>query len=534
MKAFYFRVFLFIFFLGLTFANAQQTTCRKFGGNHFDYAFEMLKDNSGNLLLTGRSFSWPLDTSDIWPDVYAIKLDPQKNILWSTLVRTTYEDHANSLVQAPDGGYVIAGAQFGINNGNYDNYLIKLNNDGNFQWGKLIGDNLSQEAYKIITGQNNTFIIGGYTDSIYPGPLQSFTPMIMKTDTAGNVIWSKIFGLTGSPNAGAVYDIMELSDASILVTGSIARNTSFQANDNLMIARFDSNGNMMWFKHMGKSCVGCFDMGGSLLKLQDNTFLAVGSTSSFSNGTYLVNFDINGTILFHKMIAGNFTFPMNISATNTSDGGYIIAAGHNYDMGVIKMSAQHNVEWMHTYGDEQISTPVTIIENNNNEYLLFGQSPNDSSYYDDYMLIEIDSTGGSCCRLSTITSVMGTPPAFDSTDAFCNNIAFNKLTDGISLSVWGNAVLCGVVPNTIQDITIGADIEIFPNPSSGIIEISTETGLTYSKIRIYDTQGKLMHSAFNITGKNYKLQLAGLPPGMYFLSLETEASVIVRKIVLSE
>jgi hypothetical protein len=537
MKPILFRIVLFFFCLNCFSNSNAQTTCYKFGGNHFDYAFDMLKDNSGNFLLTGRSFSWPLDPNDPWPDAYIVKLDPQKNVLWSTLVRTSYEDHANSIVQAPDGGYLVAGAHYGTNNnGSYDTYLMKLNSAGNLQWGKTIGDGVNQEAYIMIRGANNSLYIGGYSDSVYAGNNQSFTPMLMKTDTAGNVLWAKIFGLTNSINAGAVYDIMELTDGTVLVTGSVARNDVWPSNDNLMLARFSSNGNLMWFKHTGKSCTGCFDMGAKILKMPDNTFLSVGTTSSFGTGTYLINFDINGNFISRKIIPGDFSFPMNIDAINTSDGGIMIATGQAGYMAAIKLTAANTIEWTQTYGDTLAGYAATILENDPNEFLLFGQSPNDSSSYDDYMLVELDSMGNSCCKQWTYNLTMNNTGGFDSSDAFCNNLSYGKINNGIGLSVTGAAVLCGVQspPNYTGSIVKENEIEIYPNPTTGIIYIAGEIDFKKTEITLTDVSGKIVKKhMIQSSGKKYALDLSSFPPGIYHLSLQTDSQLLTKKIILT-
>ncbi|MBK7432556.1 MAG: T9SS type A sorting domain-containing protein [Chitinophagaceae bacterium] len=78
--------------------------------------------------------------------------------------------------------------------------------------------------------------------------------------------------------------------------------------------------------------------------------------------------------------------------------------------------------------------------------------------------------------------------------------------------------------------TADDDITIYPNPvSEGILNISS-TGNCNSAL-IYDTEGKLVRQ-FSLQGRNNRLSLEGLAPGIYQLKLFSTHSIQVKKLLV--
>jgi len=82
----------------------------------------------------------------------------------------------------------------------------------------------------------------------------------------------------------------------------------------------------------------------------------------------------------------------------------------------------------------------------------------------------------------------------------------------------------------IEDIISSNDnvIKIFPNPSNGNIHINTED-LNINRISIYNTNKKLMTEVELNTNT---LDLSHYPKGVYLIKIETETSVVTKKIIL--
>ena len=68
------------------------------------------------------------------------------------------------------------------------------------------------------------------------------------------------------------------------------------------------------------------------------------------------------------------------------------------------------------------------------------------------------------------------------------------------------------------------EVKIFPNPANFEITFQVETGNENIKhLEIYSATGALLNRAESINTKQYKFDLAGYYPGVYFYKLETES-----------
>ena len=65
--------------------------------------------------------------------------------IWSHTYGGSAFDASTTLVQASDGGYILAGFTHSDGNGDSDALLMKIDENGNMLWNKTIGD-------QIITG----------------------------------------------------------------------------------------------------------------------------------------------------------------------------------------------------------------------------------------------------------------------------------------------------------------------------------------------------------------------------------------------
>jgi hypothetical protein len=79
--------------------------------------------------------------------------------------------------------------------------------------------------------------------------------------------------------------------------------------------------------------------------------------------------------------------------------------------------------------------------------------------------------------------------------------------------------------SNLNDIEV-AQLLIFPNPTSGIINI---TGLTQpAEVKIYSLQGQLLKSELNFTNT---IDIYDLPAGVYFLNLTSGQTVLKKTLI---
>jgi len=85
------------------------------------------------------------------------------------------------------------------------------------------------------------------------------------------------------------------------------------------------------------------------------------------------------------------------------------------------------------------------------------------------------------------------------------------------------------IPSSLHSIIIPS-VEVFPNPSSGIITVSCDENL--KNIEVYNVLGSLMHSEKTYSLNEFELNLFHLSSGIYHLVLTSENLVLNQKIII--
>ncbi len=84
----------------------------------------------------------------------------------------------------------------------------------------------------------------------------------------------------------------------------------------------------------------------------------------------------------------------------------------------------------------------------------------------------------------------------------------------------------------ISDITPG-NIKIYPNPTSGVINVS-DKNQTIQQIEIIDIAGKKIFNSKNLLlGSNFEIDLTSQPSGIYSLKIRTETGSFTEKIIIN-
>jgi ligand-binding sensor domain-containing protein len=85
------------------------------------------------------------------------------------------------------------------------------------------------------------------------------------------------------------------------------------------------------------------------------------------------------------------------------------------------------------------------------------------------------------------------------------------------------------IPSSVPSVSI-SNIEVFPNPSSGIITVSCDENL--KNIEVYNVLGSLIHSEKVHFQNEISINLSHLSSGIYHLILRNENQVINQKIII--
>ncbi|MGB1017604.1 MAG: S8 family serine peptidase [Chitinophagales bacterium] len=194
-------------------------------------------DNQGNYLIAG---SKTFNTQGL-DDVYIIKLDNLGNIIWTYSYGTNMHDHSFSIIQTNDNGYISVGSSTFSGTGQTSKLLIKVDQNGIFQWSKFY-DRINYDNIYDIDIANNGLL---YTIGI-EGDLNNFDCSLTKISSSGNIVWSKTLGGLGNDNPGA---IKIDSQGNIYISGY--SNSFGNGLNEIFLSKLDDNGNELWTKYYG-------------------------------------------------------------------------------------------------------------------------------------------------------------------------------------------------------------------------------------------------------------------------------------------
>lgn len=109
----------------------------------------------------------------------------------------------------------------GSNHGEIDSWVVKLSSDGIKVWQNTLGGEGYEEAYTIAATPDGGCVLGGYTDSDNTGdvgPTQGdYDYWILKLNNNGQKLWQKTIGGLESEEA---YGIAVAPDGSYWITGT--------------------------------------------------------------------------------------------------------------------------------------------------------------------------------------------------------------------------------------------------------------------------------------------------------------------------
>jgi hypothetical protein len=232
--------------------------------------------------------------------------------------------------QTPDRGYILYGAR-NYNTPNEDLMIVKTDSFGNVMWSKIYGTSSYDYLWDL------QVLKGGYL--VAASNSSTSQGLILKLDLNGNIIWSK-------------KDILAI--ASTLTADS---NYVIASPDNTFtgfLTKLDTDANVIWRIK--------YDLPGSLgthaiKQTLDGGYVITGDITGFSGSPdiSIVKVDSMGTIQWAKRYGGN-SFDWYPDIDVTFDGGFVVVAttqsfgAGSDDALLMKLDASGNLQWARTFG----------------------------------------------------------------------------------------------------------------------------------------------------------------------------------------
>ncbi|MFC2111296.1 T9SS type A sorting domain-containing protein [Bacteroidota bacterium] len=256
--------------------------------------------------------------------ILLIKIDSLYNVEWLKNYGGTNWDFGYSVVQCPDSGFMVSGETFSYGNGNNDVFILKTDADGTKLWHKAYGGQ-NEDVAKSISPYKNGFVISGYTNSFGNGQYDCY---ILNIEQSGDTLWTKTYGDSLDDKA---YCVKQVHDTAIVFCG-YTENYGAQRKDALIV-KIDSTGNEKWKYLYGDLENDIFI---DFVNDINNDLVFFGNTNSFgsSNDYYLLKTTTNCTFLLSKTY-GDLNSEDGSSIYCTADSGYVVCGStESYGIGI--------------------------------------------------------------------------------------------------------------------------------------------------------------------------------------------------------
>ncbi len=269
-------------------------------------------------------------------DGFVIKLDTNGNVIWSKRYGTVGQDRVFSVLEMHNGDYIVAGYQVVNSSGTGSDglFIIRIDTSGNIVWDKYFSESATTVGLAFLNGaiitNNDEIVATGFTNTFGAGDYDNF---LIKLDANGNTIFYKNYG---DAIDNRMYAITELNNEYFLAGKSGSNNCLMKVDssgNNLWAYYYSitgaSNNDFRAVTNNGTSIIaaGKTDLSGGeaiIVKVNPSTGAAEGGATY--GGNALDKF--YGETSYGNAIVG-------VGATTSTD----VAPSANGDMFVVKTSA---------------------------------------------------------------------------------------------------------------------------------------------------------------------------------------------------
>jgi hypothetical protein len=356
------------------------------------------------------------------------------SLAWSKLYGGSSYDALNKIIPTPEGGYIAVGYALSPdgdaagNHGDWDAWVVKLDNTGSLIWKKCYGGSGPDRAYNITPANDGGYIIVGVAqsnDGDVTGHKYYGDYWIWKIDGNGTLVWNKTYGGSGSEEA---YAVVSTADNGYLVAGRTTSHdwdvTGFHGtpgNNDVWLVKLDVAGNLQWEKAYGGDTQ---DYGLSLTKSPDGGYVVAGySNASTTNGdvqptrgdydVWEFKTDASGNLQWQKTYGGTkedqarhvLTLPDGylIGGYTASNDGQVTGNHGDRDAWILKIDFSGNLQWQKAYGGMYDEMVHHIIRDGNAFVFAASTGSRDGDIINaissnDAWIVKIDASGNKLMR----------------------------------------------------------------------------------------------------------------------------------------
>lgn len=388
---------------------AQSVFQKTYGGQFYATGEDIRPTSDSGFVVAGTVFG--IGAGDF--DQYLMRLDKNGNTVWARTFGGTNLDNGISAVQGADGGFLLMGNSFSFTNGQDDFLVTKTDGAGNLQWTRRIGGGNFEKSARVVAMPDSGFAILGitYTYSIgvnYP------EPYLLRLDKNGAVVWNRVFYGVDPDYARS---LAVTSDGGFILCGQ-TRTWGVGLYDAFLM-KLTSTGTFQWGRVYGGTNV---DRAWDVVQTSDGGYAFTGMTESFGVGIQdimLVKTNSTGVIQWGRTFGGA-GWDDGRGLIEDAQGNLVITGFSRSfssngldDMIGIKVSSSGALHWSWVYGGDDYDSASRLCYSLDGNYAMIGYSQSFQAQDRDIYLVKTDTAGVASCNTDS-ARVLATSPTFSS------------------------------------------------------------------------------------------------------------------------
>ena len=327
---------------------------------------DMNVDNDGNAYIGGESYNstWgnPMVPYLGNRDAFAAKFDTNGDLIWNTFAggATSQTKYGKSINVDASGNVYLAGysnRDWGIpltphaTGTEYDAFVLKLDNDGNYLWNTFMGTPVNDYGIGISVDVGGNSHVVGYSFESWGTPVNPHTGIgnndgfLAKFDTNGSPIWHTFIGQCGNGGLDKGRGIAIDASNNVYVTGysddnwgkPVIAHSGYYSD--AFAAKFDSSGNRLWHTFMG--------------------------AANEIDEAYDIDTDASGNVYVIGASYVSWGAPLNAHTP-----------GSNCDAFLVKLDSNGNLLWNTFWGSSIDDRGRAIVVNDNGDIFIAGYGGN--------------------------------------------------------------------------------------------------------------------------------------------------------------
>jgi hypothetical protein len=459
------------------------------------------------------------------------KTDLSGSIIFSKTFRNPDDAQPADIIETIDGDFIITGHTHTIDTiSNVFSFILKTDSLGNVLWSKATIDSSGTYGLKVVM-PNDTICFG---TSTYYNPITGSDIYYYAVNANGDIKFEKLLKNNGNEsgrsllaNAGKVY----------LLGNTI---NSFDSINEFLMVKLDLDGNPIWKYRYHFSNSASYLEGLFITKKNDNTLTVGGTIYDSQQDFFLCEIDTNGNVLNSKIYDIEFYDDIT-SLSSDSNSGYLVNClsksvtgqamftGISIDSNLNVTNSKKVLNSHYGFGTQG----PTMLKADSMIYL-GGIQYNNNPIAGTPFIMGLDSNFDTGCASqpcivnSAVSQVISYPIGFFSYEGSVNILQpKNIFSEDILINDSSYCITLVGESNTLNE----SNSLVFPNPSSGEIKIEFPLVNLENNIEIIDITGKIMMKAY-LTEANKTINISMLDNGIYFIRLRQNNSVVNRKFVL--